>query len=53
MIKPAIESIANIKLDDNDWSEFHGLWRRMEKIGTNSYGSIIFSDYAHIPSSVR
>lgn len=34
-------------------SEFSGTWRRLEKKGTTSNGTIIYDDYAHHPTEIK
>jgi UDP-N-acetylmuramate--alanine ligase len=51
----AVANIFNIKEDDAQKSvaQFSGTWRRLEKKGKTSAGTIIYDDYAHHPTEIK
>ena len=51
----AVADILKIKKEVTQKSvaEFSGTWRRLEKIGKTSEGTIIYDDYAHHPSEIK
>jgi len=52
LIRPALEAMGSDSIDDTTRKNFHGLRRRMEYLGTNAQGAAIYTDYAHMPSSL-
>lgn len=52
LLRPALHSMGAQWVDDNTWADFHGLWRRMEYLGTTTQWANIYTDYAHMPSSL-
>ncbi|PIP69268.1 UDP-N-acetylmuramate--L-alanine ligase [Candidatus Nomurabacteria bacterium CG_4_9_14_0_2_um_filter_32_10] len=51
----ALADILNIKEKNvqKSLSEFSGTWRRLEKRGETSAGTIIYDDYAHHPTEIK
>ncbi|MEI7765213.1 MAG: cyanophycin synthetase [bacterium] len=51
----AVADLLNIDLTlaQKSLAEFSGTWRRLEKRGKTSDGTIIYDDYAHHPTEVR
>ncbi|MCM2339269.1 MAG: Mur ligase family protein [Burkholderiales bacterium] len=51
----AVANIFNIKDEDAQKSiaQFSGTWRRLEKKGKTSTGTIIYDDYAHHPTEIK
>jgi UDP-N-acetylmuramate--alanine ligase len=43
-------SFADIQ---NALEDFHGTWRRFEKVGVTSSGATVISDYAHHPTAIK
>lgn len=52
LLRPALEIMESVGIDASTRKSFHGLWRRMEYLGTNTQGAPIYTDYAHMPSSL-
>lgn len=52
LVRPALETMGSVGIDATTRKGFHGLWRRMEYLGTNTQGAPIYTDYAHMPSSL-
>ena len=52
LLRPALQSMWAIWIDNNSRADFHGLWRRMEYLGSNKQWASIYTDYAHMPSSL-
>ena len=52
LVRPALETMGSVGINATTRKGFHGLWRRMEYLGTNTQGASIYTDYAHMPSSL-
>lgn len=53
LVKPALDSISQTTLAKDTRRGFHGLWRRMEYLNTTDKGAKIYTDYAHMSSSLH
>lgn len=51
----AVADMLKINMDDakNAVAQFQGTWRRLEKRGTTSTGTIVYDDYAHHPTEIK
>ena len=51
----AVAGFLNIKEEDAQKSlaQFSGTWRRLEKKGETTQGTIIYDDYAHHPTEIK
>lgn len=52
LVTPALEAISGVKIAHDTRQAFHGLRRRMEYLGKTQHGAAIYTDYAHMPSSL-
>lgn len=52
LLRPALQAMWTQWIDDNTRADFHGLWRRMEYLWSNTQWASIYTDYAHMPSSL-
>ncbi len=43
----------DLKVAQNSLETFQGTWRRLEKKGTTSEGTIVYDDYAHHPTEIK
>ena len=49
---PALTALWSKPIDNNTRKDFHGLWRRMEYLWTTTQWAKVYSDYAHMASSI-
>lgn len=52
LLRPALQAIWAAWINNDSRANFHGLWRRMEYLWVNEQGASIYTDYAHMPSSL-
>jgi len=52
LLRPALASLGAEDINNTTWQDFHGLWRRMEYLWTTRQWAKVYSDYAHMPSSI-
>lgn len=52
LLHPALETMGMQWVTYTTRQGFHGIWRRMEYLGTTQQWASIYTDYAHMPSSL-
>jgi len=52
LLVPVLDMMGSLSIDNSARQNFHWLWRRMEYLGTTKQWATIYTDYAHMPSSI-
>lgn len=52
LLRPVLQAMGAAWIHTSTRADFHGLWRRMEYLWSTTQWANIYTDYAHMPSSL-